>query len=442
VARCGVLAAVVAKEVSMTDQYALARELQARPTIAPGFVQPSYDGHGIANVPATVLRAFGVEPRHPGLDPAVVPPSLLDGVRRVIVLIVDAFGWGQLWAELERQPDLFLGQLIRRDDVAFAPLTSVFPSTTVNALTTANTGAQPIEHAILGYTLWLKEFGAVSEMITFGPFAGNWSYLQSGVDPTAFQPYPSLFKLVREEGGAESFIVNAAAYRHSPLSLMQTTGATYVPYITFSDAVTSMAALANRPGDDRMLIGAYYGNLDAICHEYGTGTPQHRAEVAHIDRMLQRALFEQVRRPDTLFMMYADHGHINCTPERTIDLTQDHELLRDLTVGPTGEGRARYMHVRDGRRAAVRAYLTERYGAISTLLDAEAAIAQGLFGGATPSERALERIGDFVLLPHENWYFHHHPSTPTRSRPLTMIGRHGGLAPEEMLVPFLAVRLG
>jgi hypothetical protein len=164
--------------------------------------------------------------------------------------------------------------------------------------------------------------------------------------------------------------------------------------------------------------------------------------VAHIDRMLQRAFFDEVHRSDTLFMMYADHGHINCTPEHTIDLTQDRELMRDLAVGPTGEGRARYLHVRDGRREAVRAQIAERYGAISTLLDAEEAIGRGLFGNVTPTERALERIGDFVLLPHENWYFHHYPLVPTRSKPLTMIGRHGGLTPEEMLVPFLAVRTG
>ena len=88
----------------------------------------------------------------------------------------------------------------------------------------------------------------------------------------------------------------------------------------------------------------------------------------------------------------------------------------------------------------MRAHIDERYGAFSTLLDAEEAIARGLFGPATPAERARERIGDLVLLPHENYYFHHYP-TP-RQKALTMIGRHGGLAPEEMLVPFLAARLG
>ena len=117
----------------------------------------------------------------------------------------------------------------------------------------------------------------------------------------------------------------------------------------------------------------------------------------------------------------------------------DVALRGDLVVGPTGEGRARYLHVRDGRRAAVRTHLAARYGAFSTLLDAEEAIARGLFGPASPAERSRARIGDLVLLPHENYYFHDYP-TPRR-KPLDMIGRHGGLTPEEMLVPFLAVRL-
>ncbi len=425
----------------MPDHHALATDLLSTPAVAPGLVAPRYDGRGIANVAPSILRAFGLTDPHPGLEAAVLPPPLLDGVRRIVVLIVDAFGWLQLHDALARQPDLFLGQLIRREGVAFAPLTSVFPSTTVNALTTANTGAQPIEHGILGYTLWLKEFGAVSEMITFGPYAANdWSYAQAGVDPVAFQPIPSIFARTRQEAGVASYLVSAAAYQGSPLSLMQSTGATYVPYIGLSDGLAHIRRLVETPGDERMLIGAYYGQLDAICHVYGTGTPQHAAEVAQIDALLRREIFEAIDRDDTLFMLYADHGHINRDDAHTIDLTGDTALLRDLTVGPTGEGRGRYLHVRHGRLAAVRDHLRGRYGAFATVLDAEEAIDRGLFGPNTPAERSRERIGDLVLLPHGNTYFHHYP-TPRR-KPLTMIGCHGGLSPEEMLVPFLALRLG
>jgi len=421
------------------DPRALAEHLLAVPAVGPGMIAPRYDGWGIANVAPSILRAFGVADEHPGLAEAALPPTLLDGVRRIVVLIVDAFGWLQLHDELARQPDLFLGELIRREGVAFSPLTSVFPSTTVNALTTANTGAQPIEHGVLGYTLWLREFGAVSEMITFGPYAANgWSYMQAGVEPTTFQPLPSIFARVRAAGVAP-FLVNPAIFERSPLSLMQSGGASYVPYLGLSDGLTQIRRLVETPGDDPMLIGAYYGQLDTIAHVYGTGTPEHAAEVAQIDGALRREIFDRIDRDDTLFMLYADHGHINCDAAHTIDLVEDVALRGDLVVGPTGEGRARYLHVRDGRRAAIRAHLTARYGAFSTLLEAEEAIARGLFGPGTPAERSRERIGDLVLLPHENYYFHEYP-TPRR-KALDMLGRHGGLTPEEMLVPFLAVRL-
>ena len=420
---------------------ALADELLAIPGVGPGFVAPRYDGRGIANVAPTILRAFGVEGGHPPLDASALPPALLDGVRRVVCLIVDALGWEQLHDEIARQPGLFLGELRGREGVSLAPLTSVFPSTTVAATTTLNTGAQPAEHGILGYTLWLRELGSVSEMIRFGPYAGPWQYNELGIDPAGFQPAPSVFRRLRDEAGVAPFMVNALDYRESALTRMQSTGADYVPYLSLTDMAVRIRQLLELPRPERMLIGAYYGTLDGVCHLYGTGTPQHAAEVAAIDATLRREIFERVQRPDTLFLLLADHGHINCTPERTIDLVADHPaLLDDLVVAPTCEGRARYLHVRAGRAGRVRDYIGEHFGAIATLLEADEAIARGLFGTTPPTGEARARIGDFLLLPHENWYFHHYPTE--RLKALPTIGRHGGLRPEEMLVPLLALRLG
>lgn len=148
-----------------------------------------------------------------------------------------------------------------------------------------------------------------------------------------------------------------------------------------------------------------------------------------------------MRQPDTLFLLLADHGHINCTPARTIDLVADHPaLLDDLVVPPTGEGRARYLHARPGRRDAVRAYIAAHFGGLGTLLDADDALDRGLFGPRPPLPASRARIGDFVLLPHENWYFHWYPTAAMR--PIPTVGRHGGLTPEEMLVPLIALRMG
>ncbi len=368
----------------MTDHRALADQLLAAPAAGPGFVAPRYDGRGIANLPVSILRAFGVADERPGLDETALPSALLDGARRVVCLIVDALGYRQLLDEIARQPGLFLGELIARDGVSFAPLTSVFPSTTVNATTTLNTAAQPAEHGILGYTLWLRELGAVTEMIRFGPYAGPWSFLQAGIDPADYQPVAPLDARLAAAGVAP-YLVSYHEYRHSPLTRMQSRASTYVPYQDFAGMVGQIRAMLERPAPERMLIGAYYGTLDAICHTYGTGSPQHGAEVARISSLLKHELLDRVRRPDTLFLLLADHGHINCTPARTIDLVADHPaLLRDLVVPPTGEGRARYLHARPGRRDAVRAYIAAHFGGLGTLLDADDALDRGLFGPRPP----------------------------------------------------------
>lgn len=424
------------------DHRALAAELLAAPAVGPGFVAPRYDGYGIASIAPTLLRAFGLDTPYPAFDPAVLPPALLDGAQRIVCLIVDAFGYQQVLAELERQPDLFLGQLVEHGarGASFAPLTSVFPSTTVNALTTMNTATLPAEHAILGYTLYLQELGAVSEMIRFGPYAGPWQYADAGVDPRAFLTVQPIYGRLRDEAGVASYMVNFAGYESTALTRMHSTGARYVPYLTFSDLVVQIRQLLEQPGAGRMLISAYYGVLDGICHVYGADTPEQAAEVAAIDTILRRELFDRLRQPGTLFILLADHGQINCTPERTIDLLDHPALLRGLVAAPTGEGRARYLHVRHGHKDAVRSYLTAQFGAISTVLDSEEALALGLFGPVAPSDLARDRIGDVLLLPHDNWYFHHYPTQ--RLKHLPTIGRHGGLTPEEMLAPLLALRLG
>ena len=62
----------------------------------PGWVAPRHDGLGIANVAPAMLHALEIEDPHPGLDLSALPAELLQGVRRVVCLIVDALGYRQL----------------------------------------------------------------------------------------------------------------------------------------------------------------------------------------------------------------------------------------------------------------------------------------------------------------------------------------------------------
>jgi len=148
-------------------------EQQLRGRHVPGlpkeFVLPHYGGYSIANVAPTVARVLGVE-----LDGAAPPlpedvwAGHADGVRCVLLLVLDATGFVQLSQCLVEEQSIFA----RAADAGFLqPITSVFPSTTVSALTTLWTGRTPLEHGFLGTRLLLPELGVLANMLKSAPAA-------------------------------------------------------------------------------------------------------------------------------------------------------------------------------------------------------------------------------------------------------------------------------
>jgi hypothetical protein len=59
----------------------------------------------------------------------------------------------------------------------------------------------------------------------------------------------------------------------------------------------------------------------------------------------------------------------------------------------------------------------------------------GLFGPGTPAPDTRDRLGDLIVITHQDAYLW------WAAKPNPLIGRHGGLSAEEMLVPLLAFRL-
>src|SRR5215470_14878082 len=61
-------------------------------------ILPRYGGQSLLNLPASICRTLDV-PAHdlaPALDPALLPPAMLDGIRAVLLLVVDGLGRWQL----------------------------------------------------------------------------------------------------------------------------------------------------------------------------------------------------------------------------------------------------------------------------------------------------------------------------------------------------------
>jgi hypothetical protein len=73
---------------------------------------------------------------------------------------------------------------------------------------------------------------------------------------------------------------------------------------------------------------------------------------------------------------------------------------------------------------------------VAAVMTRDQALEHGLFGVKALSKRAEARIGEVLLFPRGNLQI-----APSADAPASFTGLHGGLSPEEALVPLLAIRL-
>jgi hypothetical protein len=100
----------------------------------------------------------------------------------------------------------------------------------------------------------------------------------------------------------------------------------------------------------------------------------------------------------------------------------------------TGESRAAFVFPRPGRADKVRNYLESVGPGWFTVVDSAEALGSGLMG-KTVSDEAYARAGQLLVLPRGDHALQ-------RARPsMPLLGRHGGLTQDEMLVPLIAARL-
>ncbi len=391
-----------------------------------GGVRPRYDGLGLPNVTASALDALGVHPPSPPIPSKYMDRELL-GSRTLIVLAVDGLGYRQLLAAKRELGGLALLDAAKEDG-AFFPITATVPSTTVAGIGSLCTARSPQEHGLIGYRLFLREFGAVANMIRFAPLdppGPPWN-------PAGFLAGPTAFELAAA-AGVPGYALTREYFIGSALSQMLYRGAALAGYVAASDfAVRLRQAAADRR---RKLVFAYYEPVDTLAHRNGTLGEEFFAELAALDFVLEREVLRRAK--DATILLTADHGHINTYPKGRVNLRELPTLLQALAVPPTGEPRLTYLHARDGNADALRDLAGSLLGDKARICTAKAAFDAKLFGEGLAHPESRGRVGDVLVAPRRaGTLIYGYPHEK-----VDMIGRHGGLSADEMLVPLVAARL-
>jgi hypothetical protein len=402
---------------------------------AGGFLYPCYEENCISNIPGSILSLCGVKT---GLTKLPVLDGRIDGVEKVVLLILDGFGYNQFLRHQKEDP--FLADVSDKSDV-FA-LTSIFPSQTTNALTTLNTGLTPQEHGLFEYYLYMKEVGGIVNTLRFEPIGSvNQNLLtKNGIDPKIMFKGTTIQTTLKEEG-IPSFTHIYAPYAYSASGRLLFEGSTMVPTLKSSDLFVSLRKkLEQEPGPSYHFV--HLSNLDTLAHEYGPNSYEYSAEVSVISYLMKKELIDKISpevAKKTLMLTTSDHGGVNIVPENITYLNGFPDLLKNLQYGaqgstilPTGSARDVFLHVREDKLTETKDLLAKKVGTKAKIVETKQAINDGLFGKGEVNKKFFDRAGNLMLLPYRNetvWFDHF---IDYKYKPL---GHHGGLNKNEMLVP-------
>lgn len=406
--------------------------------LGEGHIYPNYSGNSILNLPDSIcawLGAADISGR--SLQPALHDPIAGD-LRRVIVVLIDALSFHRLqrWMSDGTAPiwkQLTQGGLL-------APLTSVTPSTTSSALTSLWTARSPAEHGIPGYEVWLKEYGLVASMIQHAPISyynDAGSLERAGFQPESFLGLPTLGTHLAAHA-IKTYALQPRSILRSGLSQMFFRDVEVRGFHTLADLFVNLRHVVEDHPLERQYIWVYTGDIDSLSHYYGPDDERTQAGFSSLSHAFEQFFLKRLSRSagkGTLLILTADHGQVTTYRNLQYELRSHPALSERLHILPTGENRLMYLYTRPNETSAVREYFAQIFPDQFTLLDPASAVAQGLFGPGTPHPRLLDRLGDLIAAACDQAYLW------WADQKNILVGRHGGLTEEEMIVPYLAARL-
>jgi hypothetical protein len=395
-------------------------------SLRAGTVFPLPEGYTFAALPATVERLL-VGRGDGGLPPAALGDAPAR-VERVVLVLLDAFGWRFFARHADRHP--LLRRMLAEGTVA--KLTTQFPSTTAAHVTTLHTGRPVGEHGVYEWNIYEPSLDALVTPLLFS-FAGDGerdTLRRVGVDPRTLYPTDTLYRRLSAQG-VRCVAFHPASFAPSTYDGVLLDGATLHPYDTLAAAFSALAEAVREPGPVYAYV--YIDTLDATGHHHGPSSAAFDAEAVRCLDAIDATL--GALPSGTLVLLAADHGQIDVDPARTRFVNElwpgivEH-LRRDRRarpLAPAGSARDLFLHTGPGAQGHVVATLRGLLGGGAEVRPTADLVTEGVFP-RPPGPRLRERLGDVCVLPApgEAVWWRERGRFDMRFR-----GHHGGLTPDE-----------
>ena len=385
--------------------------------------KPDYD-NCLVNLSNSILKKFNTETT---ADTLVLADKYLKGeYKNVVLLVLDAMGTSIIEKHLEKD-GFFRSHFAGSFD-------SVYPPTTVAATTSILSGQYPDEHGWLGWDVYFPQLNKNVRVFN------NNEQLSEKEDAVPTGEYPDGRKKWLEDSVNEP--VPAAeenvAYKYIPykniIDKINDAGGkahAVMPFLppfpqTIEEILKQITTLCNEDG--KKFIYSYWGEPDHTMHLTGTKSPETHSVICSLEKMAEETVNGL---SDTLFLITADHGHMDSINHCILDYP---EILDCLVRKPSIEPRTLNFYVKDEYKESFPGIFRKHFNDAFVLLTREEVLSERLFGKGNTREGLEDMIGDYVALAvSETSIFNTHIEAQE------MPGGHAGLTPEEVIIPLIVI---
>lgn len=362
-----------------------------------------YNQNSLVNLSNSILKHFGVEPFHQTIP---VIDELLKGHKKVVAVLFDGMGQNIIRKHLKEN------SFIRKNYVT--TINSTYPPTTAAATTAFLTGKYPIETGWLSWDLYFKEYDKNIILFRSVDYNSGDLLIKDGEMNIADRYFPTkkLFQLIEENNKnvKATGIFRYPIQNDGPKSLLYT-------------GVSKLSKFLK--DNDECFAYFYWDSPDREMHTNGIDGYKIKYQVKKAQRFLKKVTR---RNKDTLFILLADHGHINY---QSLDICE-HEDLYSLLIRPiTMEKRTPGFYIKKGKEAEFAELFNKYYGQYFELLSKQEALDIKLFGEGQIAKGAEEMFGDYIAIAKDKYGI---IASKELYKPDDFKGHHAGGTKEERLI--------
>jgi len=377
--------------------------------------KPNYKNGSIVNLMSSIRKLLGGNSKYMPLEDFHISK------KNIILIVIDGLGYEYL---IKHGKDSFLYKNLKRK------ITSVFPSTTVSALTAFSTGLATQQHALTGWFMYLKEVGMISTILPFTSRSGDLQLSKGKIQYKDIYNEKSFFDNLK----VSSFSIKHKDYIHSEYSRLVDKGAKQFSFSSLNGFFKQINK-ALYSNNNRKFILAYWDKLDSLCHDNGTSSQSAIKHFKKLDKKIE-SLAKASKNNNTAIIVTADHGLIDTKKNRVIELKNHPQFVETLSMPLCGEPRCVYCYVKPHKVNQFESYVKSVFKKSCEMHKSNDLIKNNYFGLFEPNKKLQERVGDYVLIMKENYIM---KDLILGQKKNIHVGNHGGLSKEELFVPLVII---